>query len=145
MKTDAMDRDDSRSVKARRVGAVGVTVLSLAAVALLPFATPRPSGGETWTLLVISLTLAAIFMLFRAWQLGGTKRGNVFVPSSKARKLILFFMLVLAAAVFVAIQYFTDPEFTIGTFAAFMLFTAFLVLVLLFDRPPPGKGVASGS
>lgn len=144
MKTDAVEGNDPRTTKARRVGAAAVAVLSLAGVALLPFANPRPPG-ETWTVLVITLTVAAIAMLFRAWQLGGSERGNMFVPSSKTWKRILFFTLVLAAGGFVAVRYFTDPEFSVGTFAAFMLFTAYLILVLLFDRPAAGKVVPSGS
>lgn len=137
MKTDSMDKSDSSSVRARRLGAAAVAVLSLAGVALLFFANPRPRG-ETWTVLVITLTVAAIAMLFRAWQLGSDKRGDWFVPSSKTWKRVLFFTLFLAASVFVAVRYFTDPDFSVGSFSAFMLFTSYLILVLLFDSVNKG-------
>lgn len=138
MKTDAMDKSDSSSVKARRLGAAAVAVLSLAGVALLFLATPRPNMGETWALLVMTLMLSASIMLFRAWELGSDKRGDWFVPSSKTWKRVLFFTLFLAASVFVAVRYFTDADFSVGTFAAFMLFTSYLILVLLFDSVNKG-------
>lgn len=138
MKTDSRDRSDSSPVRARRVGAAAVAVLSLAGVALLLFATPRPNMGETWTVLVMTLMLSASIMLFRAWELGSDKWGGWFVPSSKTWKRILFFTLFLAASVFVAVRYFTDADFSVGTFAAFMLFTSYLILVLLFDSVNKG-------
>ncbi|XAS74020.1 hypothetical protein VUN82_09385 [Micrococcaceae bacterium Sec5.1] len=114
----------------RRAMAITMAVLALGAIALLIDSAVHPRS-QMDAFLAIGLITTGIITLFRAWQLGGQRPDGEFVPSPKPWKRVLFLLLLpltgaAALSLFVA-------GLSIGIIAVFLLLTANLIMVLLFD------------